>query len=93
MLEDLEVLEDPGCTAEEGSPGVDRSLAEVGRNLEARHIVEVADRTAAAAGEEDRPGRRCSSHLRGHGHQEQRRQVPRESHRRKAANLRCLYAS
>jgi hypothetical protein len=52
----------------------------------------VADRTVAA-GEEDRPGRRCSSHLKGHGHQEQRRQVLRESHRGKVANLMYLYAN
>lgn len=100
-----EVLEVPDRTAEEGSPGVDRSLA-VGRNLEERHTAvvaghtvaeeagriagaEVADRTVAAG--EDHLGYCCSNRRRDCDHQEQHRQALRENHCGRAASLRSLF--
>lgn len=78
MLEDLVVLAGLGCTAEEGNPGVDRSLG-VGHNLEAHRtavvvaghtVAEVAGRIAAAEG-----GHRRSNRQRDFGHLERHRQA------------------
>ena len=86
--EDLEVLGDPDCTAEEGSPGVDRIPGD-GRNLEGHHtaaemadrtVAEVVDHTDAAEEEGGHPDYCCSSHRTDYGHLLQHR-------REKAANL------
>ena len=86
-LEGPGALEDPDCTVEEGSPGVDRN-PEDGHNLEGRRTAaEVADCTVAeavghtdAAEEEGHLDCYCSSHRRDYGH-------PVQHHHEKAANL------